>query len=76
MKKPSGHDLYWVYIYDRHGAYSFDTAPRMSDAKKILTGLKKEWISGGVPAHEAFIFYGDKNGAFTNLDPVVSWHAT
>jgi hypothetical protein len=69
-KRPEGHVLYWIYVYATDGSYNFDTTPRLEEAKKIFAEMR-----GEVDVREAFIFYGDKNSAFTDLDPVTSWYA-
>jgi hypothetical protein len=65
LRKPSGHSLYWVYAYWKDG-YNFDTFTNLVEARKALRQFMIE------DAKEAFIFYGDESGAFTNLDTVES----
>jgi hypothetical protein len=65
-KRFPGHTLYWVYAY-WPGDYNFDTTTQLKEAKKILREFVAEMPT------EVFIFYGNEDGAFTHVDPVVSW---
>jgi hypothetical protein len=64
MATPSGHTLYWIYIYYADGAYNFSTAKTVSEAKQTA----KDFAGEGVPYSSIYIFYGNQDGAFTDHD--------
>ena len=64
MASPSGHTLYWIYIYYADGRYNFGTAKTVSDAKQIA----KDFAEERVPYESIYIFYGNQEGAFTDHD--------
>ena len=68
MKRPKGHTTYWVYSYSRdEREYDFGTTPRLDEAYAIVAEmLSQGWDHG-------WVFFGDKNGAYTDLDAVDSW---
>jgi len=63
---PDNHSLYWIYGHDPQG-YNFDTTPTIVEAKKIY----QDFIQDGWD--EVYIWYGDENRAFTELDPYLSF---
>jgi len=70
---PDNHSLFWVYGNTYEGpekGYVFDTHDNYVDAKKTFA----EFISDG--CDDAFIFWGDKDGPFTNIDPVDSYYSS
>jgi len=70
--KPKDHTLYWVYGYvDNTGEYNFETTTNFAHSKKLARELV---IKDGFDY--AYIFYGDENGAFTDIDPAETYYPT
>ncbi len=67
-KAPKGHTLYWVYVNFTNGSYNFDTSPSLAGAREIMAEFRRE---RGV--QDIYAFYGNAQGAFTEIDHVLSW---
>lgn len=68
-RKPEGHTLYWTYINYQNGDYNFGTSTQKVEAMATAAEFRREadW-------KDVIVFYGDGDGAFTQLDPVASWY--
>lgn len=66
---PENHSLFWIYGYIESGenkGYTFDTKLTIEESLESVNQFKDDGYE------TIIVFYGNSDGAFTGLDPVLS----